>query len=62
MANGAKADDYTVVNDTVDPDKADAKDTSIKATKVVYTVKDATGKDITDAGKKMVISARMALN
>ena len=52
MANGAKADDYTVVNDTVDPDKADAKDTSIKATKVVYTVKDATGKDITDAGKK----------
>ena len=52
MANGAKADDYTVVNDTVDPDKADAKDTSITATKVVYTVKDATGKDITEAGKK----------
>ena len=51
MANGAKADDYTVAN-AVDPDKADAKDKSIEATKVVYTVKDATGKDITDAGKK----------
>ena len=52
MANGAKAGDYTVKNTVEDLNKVDAKDTTIEATNVFYTVKDATGKDITAAGKK----------
>lgn len=52
MANGAKAGNYTVKNSVADLNKVDAKDTSIEATNVFYTVKDATGKDITAAGKK----------
>ena len=47
MANGAKARDYSVV-DAVNPDTI-SDNNSVDATNVVYTIKNAAGKDVTGA-------------